>query len=241
MNYNILSNKGMRLIFIHGSGAYGGVWRYQTDYFPDSDAINLPGHLQGQTLSSVEEYADWLRKYIGGKGYQDVVLAGHSFGGAITLMYALKYPQELKGIIIIGSGARLRVHPRYLTSLEEAIKGNLQEWNQLLAGIHHLTPENYKKEVVEQQKAIGPAVMLKDFLCCDKFDLMDRAQEIKLPALIICGELDVMTPVKYANYLGAKLANSRVVVIPQATHFVLAEKPEAVNKAVEDFVKGISS
>ncbi|HEU65415.1 MAG TPA: alpha/beta hydrolase [Chloroflexi bacterium] len=231
----------MKLVFIHGSGAYGGVWRYQTDYFPDSDAVNLPGHLNGQTLNSVEEYTDWLREYIRGRGYRDVVLAGHSFGGAITLMYALKYPRELKGIIIIGSGARLRVHPQYLAPLGKDIEGNLQEWHQLLEGIHRLTPEDYKREVIEKQKAIGPAVMLKDFLCCDKFDIMDKAQEIKLPALIICGELDMMTPVKYANYLGNKLANSRVVSIPRATHFVFAEQPGVVNKAIEDFVKEASS
>jgi pimeloyl-ACP methyl ester carboxylesterase len=231
----------MKLIFVHGSGAYGDIWRYQTDYFRDSHAVNLPGHPHGQPLKSVEECVDWLRKYIKGRGYKDVVLAGHSLGGAIALMYALKYPQELKGIIIIGSGARLRVNPRYLAPCEEAIKGNPREWYQLVEEIYRLTPEDYKREVVEKQKAIGPAVMLNDFLCCDKFDIMDKVQEIKLPALIICGELDAMTPVKYSNYLGAKLANSRVVIIPQASHLVLAEKPEAVNKAIADFVNGISS
>jgi pimeloyl-ACP methyl ester carboxylesterase len=231
----------MKLIFLHGSGAYGGVWRYQTEYFPDSDAVNLPGHLQGQALNSVEEYVDWLREYVRGKGYKNVVLVGHSLGGAITLMYAMKYSQELKGIVIIGSGARLRVHPMYLTALEEAIKGgNLQEWYQQMVSGHRLTPEDYQREALEKRKDIGPAVMLNDFLCCDKFDIMDRVQEIKLPALIICGELDMMTPVKYANYLGTKLTNSRVVIIPQATHLVFAEKPEAVNEAIEDFVKGIS-
>ena len=170
-----------------------------------------------------------------------MVLAGHSFGGAIALMYALRYPQELKGIIIIGSGARLRVHPRFLAPCEEAIKGNPQEWYELVEEIYRLTPEDYKREVIEKQKAIGPAVMLNDFLCCDKFDIMDKVHEIKLPALIICGELDVMTPVKYANYLGAKINNSRVVIIPQASHFVFAEKPAAVNKAIEEFLKGLSS
>jgi len=232
----------MKLIFLHGSGAYGGVWRYQTEYFTDSDGVNLPGHLQGQILNSVEEYVDWLREYVRGKGYRDVVLVGHSLGGAIALMYAIKYPQELKGIVIIGSGARLRVHPMYLTALEEAIKGgNLQEWYQQMVAGHRLTPEDYQREALEKRKDIGPAVMLSDFLCCDKFDIMDRVQEIKLPALIICGELDMMTPVKYANYLGTKLTNSRVVIIPQATHLVFAEKPEAVNDAIEDFVKGTSS
>jgi pimeloyl-ACP methyl ester carboxylesterase len=141
-------------------------------------------------------------------------------------MYALKYPQELKGIIIIGSGARLRVHHKYLALCEEAIKGNIQEWHQMIEEICRLTSEDYKGEVIEKQKAIGHAVMLSDFLCCDKFDIMDRVHEINLPALIICGELDVTIPVKYANYLGAKIANSRVVIVPQASHFVLAEKPE---------------
>jgi len=231
----------MSIIFVHGSGAYGDIWRYQTDYFANSHAVNLPGHPNGQTLNSVEECADWLRHYIKGRGCKDVVLAGHSLGGAIVLTYALRYPQELKGIIVISSGARLRVHPVYLTPCEEAISGNGQKWYELIEEIYRLTPEDYKREVVERQKAIGPAVMLNDFLCCDNFDIMDRVHEIKLPALIICGELDAMTPVKYSNYLGAKLANSRVVIVPQASHLVLAEKPEVVNKAMEGFLKGISS
>ena len=231
----------MSIIFIHGSGACGDIWRYQTDYFTDSHAVNLPGHPHGEVLKSVEECVDWLRKYIKGRGCKDVVLAGHSFGGAIALMYALKYPQELKGIIIIGSGARLRVHPMFLTPCEEAIQGNGQKWYELVEEMYRSTPEDYKREVLEKQKSIGPAVMLNDFLCCDKFDITDRVHEIKLPALIICGELDAMTPVKYANYLGAKIANSRVVIVPQAGHFALAEKPEVVNKAIEDALEAMSS
>jgi pimeloyl-ACP methyl ester carboxylesterase len=231
----------MSIIFVHGSGGCGDIWRYQTDYFPGSHAVNLPGHPRGETLKGVEECVDWLRKYLKGRGCKDPVLAGHSFGGAIALMYALKYPQELKGIIILGSGARLRVHPAFVTPCEEAIKGNPRKWYRLVEEMYRLTPADYKREVIEKQKAIGPAVMLNDFLCCDRFDIMDRVHEIKLPALVLCGELDVMTPVKYANYLGAKIADSRVVIVPQAGHFVLAEKPEVVNKTIEDFLTGISS
>ena len=231
----------MSIIFVHGSGGCGDIWRYQTDYFPGSHAVNLPGHPHGQIPKSVEECVDWLRKYIKRRGCKDVVLAGHSFGGAMALLYALRHPDELKGIIIIGSGARLKVHPTFLTPCEEAIKGNGQKWHELVEEMYRLTPADYKKELIEKQKTIGPAVMLNDFLCCDKFDIMDRVHEIKLPALIICGESDVMTPVKYANYLGTKMANSKVVIVPQAGHLVLAEKPEVVNKAIEDFVNAISS
>lgn len=231
----------MRLIFIHGSGACSDIWRYQTDYFPNSHAVSLPGHPHGQALESVDECVEWLNKFIEGKGFKDVVLAGHSFGGAIALMYALRYPQELKGVIIIGSGARLRVHPMFLTPCEEAIKGNAQKWYELVEEMYRSTPEDYKMKIVEKQKAIGPAIMLNDFLCCNKFDIMDRVHEVKVPTLIICGESDVMTPVKFANYLGAKIANSRLVVVPQSGHFVLAEKPQVANKAIEDFLKVISS
>jgi pimeloyl-ACP methyl ester carboxylesterase len=231
----------MSIIFVHGSGGCGDMWRYQTDYFPGSHAVNLPGHPRGQILKSVDECVDWLRKYVRKRACKEVVLAGHSLGGAVALMYALKYPQELKGIIIIGSGARLRVHPMFLIPCEEAIKGNPRKWYQMVEEMYRLTPEDYKREVIEKQKAIGPAIMLNDFLCCDKFDIMDRVHEIKLPALVICGESDVMTPVKYANHLGAKMANSRVVIVPQAGHFVLAEKPEVVNKAIRDFLREIPS
>ena len=231
----------MSIIFVHGSGARGDIWRYQTDYFPGSHAVDLPGHPRGEILKSVEGCVDWLRKYIKEMGFEDVVLAGHSFGGAIALLYALKYPQELKGIIVIGSGARLKVHPIFLTPCEEAIRGDGQKWHEMVEEMYRLTPADYKRALTEEQKTIGPAVMLNDFLCCDKFDVMDRVHEIKLPALIICGELDAMTPVKYASYLGAKIAGSNVVIVPQAGHLVLAEKPGVVNKAIEDFLTRISS
>jgi pimeloyl-ACP methyl ester carboxylesterase len=231
----------MKVIFVHGSGGYSGVWRYQTDYFPDSHAVNLPGHLQGQRLNSVEEHVDWLRDYVRDNGLRDVVLTGHSFGGAIALMYALRYPEELRAIIIIGSGARLKVHPALIAALEKAVNGNPDGWWQEVAAGYHLTPRDYAREILETQKAMGPAVMLNDFLCCDAFDVMDRVQEIKLPALIVCGEKDMLTPVKYARYLGANLASSQVLIVPGATHFVFAEKPDVVNKAIDGFLNRISS
>ena len=231
----------MSIIFIHGSGACADIWRYQIDYFPDSHAINLPGHPDGQALGSVDECVDWLRQYLDGRRCKDVVLAGHSFGGAIALMYALKYPQGLKGIIIIGSGARLKVHPMYLTPCEEAVEGDPRKWHEMIEEMCRRTPADYKRDVMEKQKSIGPAVMLNDFLCCNQFDVMDRVHEIKLPILIICGESDVWTPVKFSHYLGARIANSSVVIVPRAGHFVIAEKPEVVNKAIEDFVNAIAA
>ena len=111
----------MHLIFIHGSGGSKESWQHQTEYFTNSEAIDLPGHPDGAPFSTIDGYAKWLNGYINKNGYRDVVLAGHSLGGGIVLSYALQYPGELKGMILVGSGLRLRVHPMFLNTLEKAI------------------------------------------------------------------------------------------------------------------------
>ena len=53
-----------------------------------------------------------MREYVESAGLRDVVLNGHSMGGAITLMLALQRPDWLRGIVLTGTGARLRVSPQ---------------------------------------------------------------------------------------------------------------------------------
>ncbi len=225
----------MRLIFVHGSGGYGGIFKYQLSHFPFSEAPDLPGHPEGKPRDSVEEYRDWLHGYIEDRGYEDVVVAGHSLGGAIAISYALEYP--LKGLILIGTGARLRVHPDYLKACEEASKGNMERWlSWTEESTKKLKPED-KEKIKEKRIEIGPAVMLSDLLCCDKFDYMNRVKEIKVPTLIICGSEDIMTPPKYADYLEREIDGSRKVIIDGGTHLVFLEKPSEVNGAIKEFIE----
>ena len=93
-------------MFVHGAGEVSGVWHYQVRDFAGSDAVSLPGHPQGEVCSSIEEYASWLGSYIRERNYNDVVLVGHSAGGAIILTCFLKNPERYKGLILIGSGAK---------------------------------------------------------------------------------------------------------------------------------------
>lgn len=227
----------MKLIFIHGSGGMKEAWYYQTRHFPDSEAIDLPGHPDGELRTSVDDYVEWLRGYIHERGYSDVVLAGHSLGGGIAQLYGLKYPEDLKGLILIGTGARLRVHPMFLGALEEAVKDR-SKW-ELASPMSEAFPPEMKDEMLRKMEAIGPAVQLNDMLCCDRFDIMDRVQGIKLPTLIVCGTEDEMTPPKYAHYLADKIEGAREVIIEGATHGVAMERPDEVNRAIEDFLAGL--
>ncbi len=230
----------MKLIFIHGSGSCKEAWHYQTKHFPDADALDLPGHPDGEPCTSIEGYVDWLKGYIQQKGYRDVVLAGHSLGGAIAQLYALKYPDDLKGLVLIGTGARLRVHPMYLEELEKA-KSDPSAFAQMReTGMENIDPE-LKELLKKRALEVGAEVFLNDMLCCDRFDIMDRVHEIKLPTLALCGTEDVMTPPKYIKYLADKIAGATEVIIPGATHNVPIEKPDEVNQAIADFLQSIPS
>ena len=226
----------MKLIFVHGSGEWGGIWQKQLDYFENAEAITLPGHPEGKLCKSVEEYVEWLHQYIESNGYNDVILAGHSLGGAIVMLYALKYPNDLRAIVLVDTGARLRVNPRYLAQLEEAVNGNLDGWVEWLR-------ENFRKHSPEEQEVIiqkyleiGPQAQLNDLLCCDKFDVMDRVHEISVPTLAICGSEDILCPIKYTEYLAQKIPGAKKVIIKGAAHFVFFDKPEDFNKALYGFI-----
>jgi pimeloyl-ACP methyl ester carboxylesterase len=228
----------MKLVLIHGSGGCREVWHYQTEHFPKADAIALPGHPYGVPCTSVDSYVEWLRGYVHDTGYIDVVLAGNSLGGAIAQLYALKYPEALQGLIIISSGARLRVSTMYLEMLEQA-KSNRSIFEDFLHKLYEFIDPELREVLQRRSLENGPAVLLNDMLCCDKFDILDRVHDIKLPTLVLCGRNDIMTPPKYTKYLASKIGGAKEIVVEGGTHMVLSEKPGLVNKAIEDFLNSI--
>jgi pimeloyl-ACP methyl ester carboxylesterase len=227
----------MQLIFIHGSGGCKESWTYQTRYFADSLALDLPGHPEGRLLPTVDDYVEWLKGVVKEKGFRRVVLVGHSLGGAIVLLYALKYPEDLAGIVTVGSGARLRVHPQFLEGLEKMLHDPQAE-NPLAGAYASVDPA--LAQVLQQRMAEnGPAAALNDLRACDRFDIMDRLSQISVPTLAIVGDQDVMTPPKYSLYLAEHLPRAKAVIIPGGTHMVMAEKPEEVNRAIAAFLKDL--
>lgn len=67
----------------------------------------------------------------------------------------------------------------------------------------------------------------------DAFDVLDR---ITCPVLIIAGGRDLFTPVSVAKLMKKKIKNSKLIVIPNATHYALAEYPDVVIKEVRNFI-----
>ena len=226
-------------MFVHGAGEVSGVWHYQVRDFAGSDAVSLPGHPQGEVCSSIEEYAAWLDNYTRERNYNDVVLVGHSAGGAVILTCALRSPKRYKGLILIGAGAKFRPLHETIAALERAVQGDDLEWRRSFVEKYRLVDAKIREVLIEKRVSLGPSVQLNDLLCCSRFDVRGMLKEIKLPSLIICGRDDIQTPPEYSQYLATNIEYSELIIIEGATHQVMLEKPTQVNKAIEGLITKI--
>ena len=153
------------------------------------------------------------------------VLAGHSMGGAIAQEFALRYPARLAGLILVGTGARLRVAPQILTGILDDFHGATELLAQWTHG-EHVDP-NLLRLYTRRLREVAPQVIHGDFVVCDAFDRRADVSRITVPTLILCGEADRMTPVKYSQSLHEQIAGSQLVIVPGAGHMVMLEQPAA--------------
>lgn len=224
-----------RLVCVHGAGGTAATWDLQRLAFPTAVAVDLPGHRgEGPGRHRVEDYTAWLHTTVRERGWGPAVLAGHSMGGAIALAYALGHGRDLKGIVLVSTGARLRVRPSILDGLLADHAGTVELI--VTACLAPAADPRLARRLTEAMLAVPAEVTLGDFEACDAFDVMARLEEIRIPALVIGGREDRMTPPKYAEYLHAHLPDSRLVLVEGAGHMVHAERPREVNEAIHRFL-----
>lgn len=224
----------MSLIFLHGAGCTGEVFERQRAAFPNAHAPNLPGHAAPGSADSIDAFSRYVVDYARDHALRDVVLAGHSMGGAIALTIAISGTlPELRGIVAIGSGARLRVAPAILAGLAGAFEATISA----VAGYFYESPAAADLEAaITAMRGTGAGQLLADFLACNSFDVLDRLDRITVPVLALTGAADRMTPPKYAQALADRIPGAQARIIDGAGHFVMRERPDATNAAISAFL-----
>lgn len=228
------------LLFIHGAGGTHRHWGSQLQGLEGVRryAVDLPGHGRsgGSGQTSIRGYAEVILQFLARVGLTQATLVGHSMGGAISQYLALEHPQRVERLVLVGSGARLRVLPSLLETLLQDFGSTVEmmlDWaysSNCPSEIRQLG----RKEWLENEAS----VVHGDFAACDDFDVMGRLSKISCPVLVLCGEDDRLTPPKYAHHLRDSIPGASLTIIPHAGHMVMVEQPELVNQAIKQFLAG---
>jgi len=227
------------LLMIHGSGGSHRHWPKALRELGDVHvyAIDLPGHGRstGKSRSRVEDYADVIDVFVTSLGLSGVTLAGHSLGGAIVQVLALREPDWLARVVLVGTGCRLRVLPAILDGLLSDHAQTIGLMGEMVFGSD--VPSSLVAAAQTDFLKTPPTVTHDDLSACDKFDVTKSLGEIKLPAMIVCGFEDRMTPVKYGEFLKSHIPDSRLAVIDRAGHMMALEQPSAFVRIIRDFIR----
>lgn len=234
------------IVLLHGAGFDHTTWALHSRWFAHHGfgvlAPDLPGHGRsaGAALATIAEMADWTAALLDATGAPAARLVGHSMGSLIALETAARHPARVTALSLIGTAATMTVGPDLLKAAEtndhDAVDmvsiwglGFQAELGGSLAP--GLWMHYGAQRVLEQCR---PGVLFNDLAACNAYQgALAAAAQIKVPATLILGERDMMTPVRAGKALAAALPNSRTVVLSGAGHMMMVERPDELLAALQ--------
>ena len=231
------------LVLIHNAGGDHLSWPPEIRRLLDQHVItlDLPGHgkTEGPGRQSIQAYAHDVAAFLDGIDLSRAVFIGHSMGGAIALVLALNYPDRVAGIGLISTGPSLPIPASVIenaanqSTLPLAIK-RLQELS-----FGSLAPENLKELFFKSLSGTRQTLLLDDLLACDQFNLTDRLDAIRTPALVVCGTEDKLTPPRFSELLSQRIPGTALQMVDGAGHMLVLEQPRRLAKLISVFVATI--
>lgn len=228
------------LVFIHGAGGNISLWPLNLRKIGNyrTYALDLPGHgksggLGKQTIKGyAQKVADWLYSLAEDR----IIIVGHSMGGAVGLSLALDHRDLVAGLVLISSGAKLKVNRSLLDNLSQPRTVNLGIEKIVGWSTSDQTEPHLAARFRERMNAIRPSVLHGDYLACDQFNVGERLGEITIPVLVISGSEDKMTPLRNSEYLKDNLTHSTLKVYGKISHILHMEKPTDVAADISKFL-----
>lgn len=233
------------IVFLHGAGFDHTTWALHSRWFAHHGygvlAPDLPGHGRsaGAPLPTIAEMADWTASLLDIAGAAKAWLVGHSMGSLIALETAARHPAKVGALSLIGTAATMTVGPDLLKAAEANDHSAVDMVSIWGLGSHaelggSLAPglwmHSGAQRVLEQGR---PGVLFNDLSACNSYqNALAAAAQINIPATVILGERDMMTPLKAGKALAAALPNSRTVVLAGAGHMMMVERPDELLAAL---------
>lgn len=198
-------------------------------------ALDLPGFGGTQTPDQswgLDDYADFVQTFLAKVNYSVDILAGHSNGGAIAIR-ALKRGLKAQSLVLIASaGIRGEYKGRMKTIRMIAKTGKV---------VAQLLPKPVQKKLRRKMyTTVGSDMLVAEhlqetFKRVVEDDVRADAAVIKLPTLLLYGDGDISTPLRYGQILQQAIAGSELIVIPSGSHWLPTENTNQIAKYIKDF------
>ena len=234
------------VVLLHGAGFDHSTWALHSRWFAHHGfgvlAPDLPGHGRspGAPLPTIADMADWTAALLDAAGAAKAKLVGHSMGSLIALETAARHPAKVSALGLIATSAAMTVGPDLLKAAEANDRSAIDMVSIWGLGFQaelggSLAPglwmHSGAQRVLEQCR---PGVLFNDLSACNAYQgALAAAAQITVPATLVLGERDMMTPARAGKALAAALPNSRTVVLRGAGHLMMAERPDELLAALQ--------
>ncbi len=248
------AGSGPAVVWLQGLGADHRAWsaqlaRFSADYrciAPDNRDVGRSARMSAPyTLSDIAEDAAALLRDIGATPAHVV---GLSLGGAVAQHLALQHPQSVRSLCLVSSFARQGARQREL----------LLAWKEIYAAVDLTTfyrqanawlfseqfferPRNAENALryIASGRAQEPDAFARQVDAALEHDTRALLPALRVPALVIAGELDALAPPHLARELAAAIPGARLEIMPGAAHSLNLERQIEFNRLVRDFLSGV--
>ncbi len=251
MHYEI-RGQGEPLVLVHGLGTGSADWQFQFPALEPHYRVIAPclrGFGRSERFSgdySIELFADDLAALLDELGLPDCHLCGVSMGGAVAYQFAVGHPQRLRSLVTINSQPTFE-----LNSPKKLLFYYQRAWLVRLLGLQAVARRQALRNFPGAANAAlrrqlegrfdnDPDIYLAALGSLKHWTVVDSLDSIAAPALVIAAEHDYSTP-EEKRRLVRRMPDVRVQVIEGAHHAVHLEMPQAVNKAILDFLGALDT
>ena len=247
----VAGGAGPPLVLLHGIGSNAGDWRDQLAGLGDIRQVfawDAPGYGDSTPVSparpTAEDYADRLARFLDALGLARIALLGHSLGALIAGAFTAARPDRVERLVLSAPALGYRTEPdaplpaparARLDDLAALGPGGLAEKRAPRLLSRSATPT----QLARARKAmaeIDPGGYRQAVEMLARGDLRAGASAIAVPALVLCGREDSVTPPDGSRALAAAMADAGYREIPDAGHLSHVEQPAAFNAAVREFL-----
>lgn len=248
----VIEGRGKPLVLVHGWGGSWEEWKYNIPELSKHFrviALDLPGFGDSEELNkhSLDNLLSFLDSFFDKLNIEKFNLMSHSMGAILSFKYALKHPERVEKIVLIGMPLYFPGLWGLLRFLINALNDRTKTWiaEKILKSTYFILL-SYKQSLfyelnpkwfndIQEMKS---KASIKAFLEISEdlihLNLIPYLRGLKKPALIIRGEKDMFG---HEPSLYSRIPNSKVITIPKTKHCMLMERPEEFNKLVLDFLR----